>query len=98
MTMKASANLCAVVMASVLVVGCASTDKQADKSLELNFALINDHHSHLDEFSAAELSSGGERTQVALGGFARQVSMFKSVAKLPNLVKIHAGDAITGTQ
>ena len=98
MTMKASANLCAVVMASVLVVGCASTDKQADKSLELNFAHINDHHSHLDEFSAAELSIGGERTQVALGGFARQVSMFKSVAKLPNLVKIHAGDAITGTQ
>ena len=98
MTMKASANLCAVVMASVLVVGCASTDKQADKSLELNFAHTNDHHSHLDEFSAAELSIGGERTQVALGGFARQVSMFKSVAKLPNLVKIHAGDAITGTQ
>lgn len=98
MTMKASANLCAVVMASVLVVGCASTDKQADKSLELNFAHINDHHSHLDEFSAAELSIGGERTQVALGGFARQVSMFKSVAKLPNLIKIHAGDAITGTQ
>ncbi len=98
MTMKASANLCAVVMASVLVVGCASTDKQAEKALELNFAHINDHHSHLDEFSAAELSVGGERTQVALGGFARQVSMFKSVAKLPNLVKIHAGDAITGTQ
>ncbi len=98
MTMKASAKLCAVVMASVLVVGCASTDTQAEKALELNFAHINDHHSHLDEFSAAELSVGGERTQVALGGFARQVSMFKSVAKLPNLVKIHAGDAITGTQ
>lgn len=98
MTMKASANFCAVVMASMLVVGCASTDKQAGKSLELNFAHINDHHSHLDDFSAAELTIGGERTQVVLGGFARQVSMFKSVAKLPNLVKIHAGDAITGTQ
>ena len=98
MKTKVTANFCALVMASALVVGCASTDKQASKPLELNLAHINDHHSHLDEFSAAELSIAGERTQVALGGFARQVAAFKSVAKLPNLVKIHAGDAITGTQ
>ena len=85
-------------MASVLVIGCASTEKPTYKPLELNLAHINDHHSQLDEFSGAELSIGGVRTQVPLGGFARQVAAFKSVANLPNLVKIHAGDAITGTQ
>ena len=95
---KVAVNLCAVVVASALVVGCASTDKQTYKPLEINLAHINDHHSHLDEFSGSELNIGGVRTQVPLGGFARQVAAFKSVSSLPNLVKIHAGDAITGTQ
>ena len=93
-----SAKYCAVMMTSLLIAGCASTDRQATRPLELNLAHINDHHSHLDEFPASELSIGGVRTQVALGGFARQVTAFKSVSNLPNLVKIHAGDAITGTQ
>ncbi|TXT40596.1 MAG: 5'-nucleotidase [Comamonadaceae bacterium] len=36
-------------------------------------------------------------TQVELGGFARQTAMFKSIASTPNLLKLHAGDAITGS-
>lgn len=67
------------------------------KPLELNIAHINDHHSQLDAFAATELTLDGVATQVDLGGFARQTAMFKSVAGSKNLLKIHAGDATTGT-
>jgi 5'-nucleotidase/UDP-sugar diphosphatase len=36
-------------------------------------------------------------TQVELGGFARQTAVFKALAGTPNLLKLHAGDAITGS-
>ena len=70
------------------------------KALELNIAHINDHHSQLDanpSGSPAELKLDGVATQVDQGGFARQTAMFKSLAGSKNLLKIHAGDAITGT-
>lgn len=67
------------------------------KPLELNIAHINDHHSQLDAFPASELTLDGVPTQVELGGFARQTALFKSVAGTKNLLKIHAGDANTGT-
>lgn len=67
------------------------------KPLTLNIAHINDHHSQLDAFAATELTLDGVATQVELGGFARQTALFKSVAGTQNLLKIHAGDATTGT-
>ena len=97
-TTPKAVNLWALMFVGALVAGCASTEKQTYTPLEINLAHINDHHSHLDEFSGAELSIGGARTQLPLGGFARQVAAFKAVSGLPNLVKIHAGDALTGTQ
>ena len=39
----------------------------------------------------------GVATQVKLGGFARQTAMSKSVAGTKNLLKLHAGDALTGS-
>ena len=75
MKTKITANFCALVMLSALVAGCASTDKPASKLLELNLAHINDHHSHLDAFPAAELSIAGERTQVALGGYQQDAGI-----------------------
>jgi 5'-nucleotidase len=39
----------------------------------------------------------GVATQVDLGGFARQTAMFKSMADTKNLLKLHAGDALTGS-
>ena len=39
----------------------------------------------------------GVPTQVELGGFARQAALFKSLAGTPNLLKLHAGDAMTGS-
>ena len=67
------------------------------KTIELNIAHINDHHSNLDATSAFQLKLDGIDTQVDIGGFARQTALFKSVASTPNLLKLHAGDAITGS-
>ena len=76
---------------------CGGSDQPTFKPLELNVAHINDHHSQLDAFAATELTLDGVATQTELGGFARQTAMFKSVAGTKNLLKIHAGDALTGT-
>lgn len=73
------------------------SDAPSFKPLTLNIAHINDHHSQLDAFAATELTLDGVATQVELGGFARQTALFKSVAGTQNLLKIHAGDATTGT-
>jgi len=67
------------------------------KALELNIAHLNDHHSQLEPFAATELTLDGVATQVELGGFARQTALFKSLAGTPNLLKLHAGDALTGS-
>ncbi|MDD2544829.1 MAG: 5'-nucleotidase C-terminal domain-containing protein [Burkholderiaceae bacterium] len=67
------------------------------KPIELNIAHLNDHHSQLEPFANTELSLDGVPTQVDLGGFTRQTTVFKSLAATPNLLKLHAGDAITGS-
>jgi len=77
--------------------GCGGNDEPSFKPLELNIAHINDHHSQLEAFTATELTLDGVATQVELGGFARQTAMFKSIANTKNLLKLHAGDAITGS-
>lgn len=82
---------------SVALVGCGGDEEPTFKPLELNVAHINDHHSQLDAFAATELTLDGVPTQVELGGFARLTTMFKSVAGTKNLLKIHAGDAMTGS-
>lgn len=67
-------------------------------AIELNIAHINDHHSQLEPFTAQELTLDGVATQVELGGFARQTALFRQAAATQkNLIKIHAGDALTGT-
>ena len=84
-------------LASAVLMGCGGSDEPTYKPLELNIAHINDHHSQLDAFAATELTLDGVATQVELGGFARQTALFKSVAGTQNLLKIHAGDAVTGS-
>ena len=80
------------------LVACGgSDDAPSFKTIELNIAHINDHHSQLDAFAGTELTLDGVATQVELGGFARQTAVFKGLAGTPNLLKLHAGDAITGS-
>lgn len=65
--------------------------------LALTIAHINDHHSQLESFAGTQLELDGELTEVELGGFARVASVFKSYANRSDVIKLHAGDAITGT-
>ena len=84
---------------ALLLAGCAGERAVAPPSsaFELNIVHLNDHHSQLDP-TPVELSLDGVATQVELGGLARQTALFKSLAGSQNLLKIHAGDALTGTQ
>lgn len=69
----------------------------APTAFTLHIAHINDHHSQLAPLANTELRLNGVPTRVELGGFARQVTAFNALAGTPNLLKLHAGDAITGT-
>lgn len=71
------------------------------KPLSLTILHVNDHHSHLDpETVKLNLTTAGgtrEPIDVDYGGFARVTSAIKSLAsESRNVLKIHAGDAITG--
>ncbi len=75
-------------------------NEQAEEGegLQLNIAHINDHHSQLEPFSDTSIQLDGQEVRVELGGFSRVTSLFhKAEEELPNLIKLHAGDAITGT-
>jgi len=65
--------------------------------LSLTVAHINDHHSQLDAFAATTLTLAGTATQVDLGGFARVTTAFERYANRSDVIKLHAGDAVTGT-
>ena len=93
------ALLAPLLLSLSLVLGsCATGDGTPRfKPLTLNIAHINDHHSQLEPFAGTELMLDGVATQVELGGFARQTALFKALAGTPNLLKLHAGDAMTGT-
>ena len=85
---------------ALLVAGCHPSPRQkpsGSSGLEINIAHINDHHSHLEAHADFEIAVGGLPTRVAAGGFPRLTTLFKAQAGLPNLLKIHAGDAMTGT-
>ena len=66
-------------------------------SYSLKILHINDHHSHLLADSRMDLTLAGERTRVTVGGFPRLVALFDTLsANRDNVLKLHAGDAITG--
>lgn len=83
---------------AVTLTGCQTiaTAPEPTTPLDLKIVHINDHHSHLDT-SSADLTLGGERTRVAVGGFPYVVTKINELAASGgNVVKVHAGDAITG--
>ncbi|RVT49391.1 bifunctional metallophosphatase/5'-nucleotidase [Rubrivivax albus] len=79
--------------------GAAVDPAPSFAAIELNIAHVNDHHSQLEGFPGTTLTLDGTATRVTLGGFARLTSIFQALedAGTPNLLKIHAGDAVTGT-
>ena len=69
----------------------------AANASQLTILHINDHHSHLRADSRMSLNIGGEKTRVRSGGFPAVVSMFNLLSEgRKNVLKLHAGDAITG--
>ena len=78
------------VLASLFMLGAVNAG-------ELTILHINDHHSHLRADSRMQLKIGGEKTRVRSGGFPAVVSMFNLLSEgKNNVLKLHAGDAITG--
>lgn len=67
------------------------------ESFSLKILHINDHHSHLESDSMS-LMLDGQETSVDVGGFPRIVSKMQELeAESSAVLKLHAGDAITGT-
>lgn len=70
----------------------------AGAPFDLTILHINDHHSHL-ESDSGDLELPGGETRVQFGGFPSVVSKIDELAANASgeVVKVHAGDAITGT-
>jgi len=81
----------------------AGSGAVVSEPLELTILHINDHHSNLDSKSKTlQLqNAAGERVGVTVdaGGFPRVTSAIAELAEAAgdNVLKIHAGDALTGT-
>ncbi|WP_423460500.1 metallophosphoesterase [Ottowia sp. VDI28] len=78
---------------------CGGSDDASEEvaPLDLTIAHINDHHSNLDPIADQTMQISGIDTQVELGGFARVTNVFKQYAGREDVLKLHAGDANTGT-
>ncbi|MCU4674178.1 5'-nucleotidase C-terminal domain-containing protein [Catenovulum sp. 2E275] len=85
-------------------------DNDQSKAIDLTILHINDHHSHLTaerfdyDVSNLNLSAKTESDEsiteisVTYGGFPMLVSLFNTESEnSQNVLKLHAGDAITGT-
>jgi len=84
-----------------LLVGCDGDDAEVISSpsaqpLTVTIAHINDHHSNLAPLSQS-MKFNGKDTTVEIGGFARVKAAFDQMIGKPNLLKLHAGDALSGT-
>ncbi|WP_406609439.1 NAD nucleotidase [Agarivorans sp. JK6] len=83
---------------SVALVACNDDDSTpSPQPLSINVLHINDHHSHLQADSGIDLNLVGEATRVSVGGFPKVVAKINELAaSKDNVLKLHAGDAITG--
>ncbi|MEM8659285.1 MAG: 5'-nucleotidase C-terminal domain-containing protein [Pseudomonadota bacterium] len=96
-------------LALTIAIACFTSNTLA-QALTVNLLHINDHHSHLDTDTfdldvsglglSTTLSDGTalQEVEVSYGGFSLLTTQMKRFSELvQNPIKIHAGDAITGT-
>jgi len=80
------------------------------KAIDITILHVNDQHSHIPEedfdfdvsgLSLNAMTEGGdplEEVEVVYGGYPRMVTLFETLeSQSQNVLKLHAGDAITGT-
>lgn len=82
-------------LAGFLVSGCLF-GANSGEPFELTIAHINDSHSNIRPPDTQSITLDGQTYYAEQGGFARLVTLFNALSA-PNTLKIHAGDAITGT-
>ncbi|ENO74523.1 5'-nucleotidase [Thauera sp. 27] len=93
----------AVLAGALALAGCISDSDTPKPDFPLAILHINDHHSNLDEASATlrlatDASGTRSNVSVGMGGFPRVVTAIDELAtRHGNVLKLHAGDAITGT-
>ncbi|MCA3228110.1 MAG: bifunctional metallophosphatase/5'-nucleotidase, partial [Burkholderiales bacterium] len=95
-------TLAAVMCAALLLTSLAACGGSDDgRPLDLTILHVNDHHSRLDaetvNLSVRTAAGNRENVTFPLGGFARVAqAMDELSAGSANVLKLHAGDAITG--
>lgn len=98
--MKKHSFYCVSVLPIAFILTACQAPPKPIKPFSLTIAHINDHHSHLDEEQTIlkfDLGQGPENIKINRGGMARVATMMNQIEqKDPNVIKIHAGDAITG--
>ena len=87
-----------LVLVLVYHVRPADQVRPAAYAFALSIAHLNDHHSHIEETRLAVPIQDNDGVTAAVGGWPRLVTLLRELsAEHPNLLKLHAGDAITGT-
>lgn len=94
----------------VLALLLSACDQSEPKAIDMKILHINDHHSHIEEddfdFDVSNLNlvtknaanQAISEVEVTYGGFPMLVELFNTeAAKSNNVLKLHAGDAMTGT-
>lgn len=86
--------------AAALLAGCAGMpgpSPSATPEWHLRVLHVNDHHANLEPQRSVELTLQGVPTRVELGGMPRVVAALRTLDDGRPLLKVHAGDALTGT-
>jgi 5'-nucleotidase len=96
-----SAVLIATTLLALAALGGCGSDDEGGEPLEVTILHVNDHHSRLDaETTNLQVkTAGGNRESVTFefGGVARVTQAIDELsAGKANVLKLHAGDAITG--
>ena len=88
--MKALTSLVVLITTLIMINGL--------KAEQITILHINDHHSHLKPDKRMSLMLDGKSTRVQSGGMPAVVAKIKELeATSNNVIKLHAGDAISGS-
>lgn len=93
-------SLFSISLLSMVLTSCGG-DEYTTPPISLTLLHINDHHSRLDEepitLQMSNAAGAAKFVALPIGGFARvAAAISEEAAKSTNVIKLHAGDALTG--